>query len=196
MKLSFVVSCFNRPDLLGCCLYSLKGQTLPDFEVLVTDNAVDHRRSRNRAMVLGMNDPRFRYANPRTPGCYHSAEWALPQVTGEFVCFPSDDSYYVPVFAETMLEAAEERRWDLVYCDAVYSRGWFKGVDGGYRAVTVEPKLHHIDKTFFIVRRRSMIEWPNKIPNAPCWSDGYLVEALRNRGVRHGKVDEVLVVHN
>src|SRR5208337_2687043 len=43
---SYIVSAYDRPDHLGCVLYSIKAQTDQSFEVIVTDNGGDERNRR------------------------------------------------------------------------------------------------------------------------------------------------------
>ena len=64
----------------------------------------------------------------------------------------------------------------------------------------VAPQLCCIDKTGFLVRRDAFLAvggFPEKDPRGvPTGCDGKLAEALVAAGVAHGKVQEVLVVHN
>jgi glycosyltransferase involved in cell wall biosynthesis len=191
-KLSFIVSTFNRPAMLPVALHSLAAQTFTDFEVIVTDNSLEQQA--NRELIEGM-DKRFCHIDTSSlPGSspYHSAEYAVKDyATGEFLCFPSDDSYYVPCFAEIMIEAT--KLWDLVYCDMVYDAR-FNG--NCYAAVNVQPIVNCIDKTGFILRRSWFDEFPGKVIDGPCKADGELIEQLLRQGIKHGKVPGLLMVHN
>jgi hypothetical protein len=118
----------------------------------------------------------------------------LAYTTGEFLCFPSDDSYYVPSFGEKMLRAATLNGWDLVYCNTLYDLAKI-GEGQGYGVLNVEPRRYKIDKTCFIVRRRWFEGFPGKTEGS-CEADANLIEQLVVKGISHGKVNEVLVVHN
>lgn len=200
--ITYIVSAFNRPHMLRCCLASLKAQhSNLDAQILVTDNAVDYEcRDEHQAIC---EDMCVEYLHTGAPSCYHSAEMGAQMADKDYLCFPSDDSYYVPAFAHKMLCAASQNNWDLVYCDMVYELNRLQA-DGGYGLLTVEPRWTKIDKTGFILRRSRFKEFPNKgmdglIP-APsvdtCGADGYLIEQLMAEGISHGKVNEILVVHN
>jgi glycosyltransferase involved in cell wall biosynthesis len=198
---SYIVSAYERPDCLTCCLASLKLQTDHNLEVIVADNGTDpviktcHR-------LLAEQDTRFRYVDSskwasKSPGfdCYWSAEEIVERgiATGEYICLPSDDSYYTPVFQEAMLAKARAEDLGLVYCNMLYDRR----IGGKYSVLNVRPVSCGIDKTGFIVRRDCWIGFPNKphtVTSSCC--DGEMIEELVSRGVRHGKVEEVLVVHN
>ena len=122
--------------------------------------------------------------------CYDVADKALPYCSGEFLCFPSDDSYYVPNFAETMERYAETSSLDLVYCDIFYDKR-LNGI--GYSVLNVAPHIGQIDKTGFIVRRSAFHGFP---PHPSDFRDGALIEDLVARGVRHGKVNDIMAVHS
>ena len=176
--------------MLPIALHSLAVQTFTDFEVVVTDNSTAEVQCVNRKLIESL-DARFYHADTshiQPSDCYVAANSAVRECSGDFLCFPSDDSYYVTCFAEVMLAAAERNRWDLVYCNMVYDAR-FNGQC--YAPVNVKPMVNSIDKTGFIVRR-SWFEGFNYSKT----SDGELIESLLNRGIRHGKVPDVLLVHN
>src|ERR1019366_3091887 len=102
-KVTYIVSTYNRPTLLRCCLASLAAQTDADFEVVVADNSPDFNiTSQHQEVVADLRDPRFRHIDTDCVktcigwDCYHSAEYCARIAAGEWLCFPSDDSYYVP----------------------------------------------------------------------------------------------------
>ena len=187
--ISFIVSLFDRQYYLPCLLASLVVQE-PPWEIIVTDASPDPRlQAIHRDTVASFG---ARYL--ATPGldCYSAAEKAIPLATGTWLCFPNDDGYYVPGFAQTMRQAAQEHGWDLVYCDLVYD----PRMAGRYEVLRVEPRSMAIDKTCLMIRRSVMpAEFPGKDVN---WHfcDGWLVEQLVKAGVRHGKAPGVMVVHN
>src|SRR5947207_953079 len=104
--------------MLRCCLASLLAQTVQNFEVIVTDNAasaVDIISNRAICEEWGI-----RYENVQAKTCYHSAEEGAALAKGKYLCFPSDDSYYVPLFQEFMVQEAESRDLQLIYCDMLF----------------------------------------------------------------------------
>ena len=147
--------------MLPVVLHCLAAQTLEDFEVIVTDNSDPEAQAVNRKLIESL-DSRFDHLSTShlpVSDCYWAAEHAVKECSGDFLCFPSDDSYYVPCFAEIMLDAAEKNGWDLVYCNMVYDAR-FNGQH--YAAVNVQPMVNSIDKTGFIVRRGWFEGFPGK----------------------------------
>jgi hypothetical protein len=202
---TYIVSAFDRPRFLRGCLASLQVQTDPDFEVMVACNSPDPGMQLVQRDIVEPFDHRFRFcdtdvmnAGPEgSPAwdCYWSAEWVVGnRAKGEYICLPSDDSYYVPIFQEAMLAKARAENLGLVYCDMLYDRR----MCGKYGVLEVHPIVDFIDKTGFLVRRDAWIGFPakNTIELGPSKCDGEMIEELVRRGVRHGKVEEVLVVHN
>jgi len=200
-RVTYIVSAFNRPERLPCVLWSLKVQTDPDFEVIVADNArTSELQEAHFEIVSSLADPRFRHHNTAfypTPAwdCYWSAEWlfAQGQAKGDWICLPSDDSYYVPVFQEAMLTKARADSLSLVHCDMLYDRR----IGKKYQVFKTAPVPRFIDKTGFLLAREAWIGFPAKPQTpSPSYCDGLMIEELVRRGIRHGHVDEVLCVHN
>ena len=193
VSISYILSAYHRPDELACVLYSLKLQTQSDFEVIVTDNSTDPGiAARNRSVIYDLQDARFHYYNPRTIDCYTSAEWAIPMARGEFLCFPSDDSYYMPLFGEVLLKAARNNNLDLAYCNMIIDPRYF----GMYWMLDVVAQLNCIDKTGFILRKSKFTRFPGALSTRFVDTDGRLISELVRQGIRHGKVKDILVVHN
>lgn len=201
MKLSFIIGAFNRPGRLRTCLASIADQTFTDWEAIVCDNSDDARCVVQQwAECENMRDPRIRYEHigkrsfdPRINirSLYTAAEIGVSMTTGEWLTFPNDDSYFCPWFAERMIQFAEESRLEFAYCDFVQGRP-----DLAHRYFCSEPRGGMIDKTNFIVKREWFPkEWPGKI-EIYGMADGVLVNELVAKGIRHGKLNQTLCVHN
>jgi glycosyltransferase involved in cell wall biosynthesis len=190
--ITFVVSAYDRPLQLLGCLAGLKSQTHPNIEIIVTDNAfkgcINQLQNEAYSSMLGV-----KYINTEAIGCYHSAEIGAEQAQGTFLAFPSDDSLFVPTYAETMLKHAREHDLDLVYSDQLYNGRW-EGEP--YHVMTVRPRLNAIDKTAFILKRDKFIGFPDKGDGGYVAADGLLIERLVASGIRHGYPQGILSVHN
>ena len=184
---SFIVSTYDRPAHLDLLLRSLRLQTCPDFEVLITDNAVGDQVAKNFSAVMAIGDQRFRYFEAKQADCYYSANLGAAHAMGEYLCFPSDDGYYAPRFLELMLTAAPA---DLIYCDCVYD-----GHGASYAPMETAPACGAIDKGGFLIKRDkfSGFEGPPGVERA---ADGWLIEKMVREGINHAKVPGYMWVHN
>jgi len=185
LKVSFIVSAYDRPKHLACVLQSLLLQTEQDFEIMVTDNGKAFTGA-HRATCEDASST-IRYENPMLTDCYTSANWGATQAKGDYLCFPSDDGYYVPRFLETMLRAAPA---DLIFCDCV-----FDGHGRVYAHEVIRPEVDHIDKGGFLIRREVFPGF-NGAPVGPCAADGWMIEQVVKSGASLAKVPGILWVHN
>lgn len=192
-KISFIVSAYDRPAMLRCVLAALQVQTEPDIEIIVADNSPHIALNNEHQYVIHqLNDKRFSYRNPRARFCYEAIEQLAPETRGEWLCFPHDDGYYVPVFAQRMLEAAgQDPDAQLVYCDMLYDERMF----GHYDVLHSEPRLGAIDKGSFIIRRELFLTraWP---PVPDISRDGIFIEELVRDGALMIHAPGVMFVHN
>lgn len=203
---TYIVSTYHRREPLLCCLASLRMQTDRDLEVIVADNSPELiDQNRNWLDVEALCDSRFLHVNSAAAGlglpvwdCYHSAEWVVNQglANGEWLCFPSDDSYYMPVFQETCLTAARANDWQLVFPEMLYDRRG--SAENKYHFLRTAAANCQIDKTGFLLRRDVWIGFPDKPMHqaVPSCSDGAMIDRVVAAGARCGKVDEPLVIHN
>ena len=190
-RLSCIVSTFNRPLELQLMLLSLRLQTEPNIEIVIADNSTEESViERNQAAAK--LDSRIEYCLVQAPTCYVAASRLISSVTGDYLCFPSDDGYYMPGFAKLMVEHAEQNQLGLVYCDMVDDPRMF----GRYCVRDVRPSLGYIDKTCYIVKREEFHGFPQREGDNDWAADWWLVDDLIKRGVRHGKLNQLLVVHN
>jgi GT2 family glycosyltransferase len=203
--ITYIVSAFNRPVMLPVCLWSIKGQSHSDFECIVTDNAEsDALAKQQERMVKGLNDHRFRYVRTanktKVSDCYWSAEWANQHMaSGRWLCFPCDDTYLVPEFAQRMLVAAAKENADYVFVKhIVASPEALGGPDTGYAVWS--QRLHRTAKTSFIVKRRVFDEvggFQGKMDRAGTVNADYFFSSqMVKAGKKIAMVSECLVVHN
>ena len=182
-KCSFIVSTFNRPWHLRCLLASLAIQNERDFEVIITDNNIHISVNALNATVINeLHDSRFRHVKAAKGNCYESANFGASLAQGEYLCFPSDDNYYIPDFLKRMLK----QKTDLIYCDMIHRHQ--------YRTFNVSPRISRIDKGGFLIRRSKFRPFPWK--RSIVTADGMLIEELIKHKISHAKAKGVLWVHN
>jgi hypothetical protein len=186
--ISYIISHYHRPIELKCCLASLALQWDQHHEILVTDSSRDPDCIAECIRIC--EDFGARRINSKAcQHCYESACVGAARAKGKWLCFPCDDSYYVPGFSQIMLQAAEANSWDFVYCDCLYD----PRLGGKYSILDAQPIIGRMDKANFLLRRSLFQGFP---PHEHEWRDGTLAVSLIQRGVRHGKAPGILCVHN
>ena len=199
--ITFVTVAHGMPDSLRTCLSSLIEQTERDIDVIVVDNTqIMEVAVRNKELCL--MDQRIRYEwvadrtnisyqNFRHKHCLYTAtEIGVSLATGDWLCFPNQDSYYVPVFADRILSIATRDSLEFVYCNLVLGTPYQH-----YRPLDCQPCCRAIDKTNFIMKREWFTGFQHKWAHYDI-ADGLMVDDLVARGIQHGKINEYLVVHN
>jgi len=201
-SLTAIVTSFNRPEELKVCLGSLCNQRKSSNRdeslyatIIVTDNTASPL---NHIIENICYDYDVKYVYTNTTDCYTAAEMVIDHVTTDFICFPSDDNYYVPEFAYRMLKYADTYGCDFVYCDMLYDPRYYGSWTGKYTVVDCKPKVNYIDKGGFIIRKQlfeSLGGFPNKPHNPRSAADGQLAELVVKCGAKVGKVQEILFFH-
>jgi GT2 family glycosyltransferase len=205
--ISCVVSTFQNAKKLRCCLAAFALQD-PNVQVTVADNSPDQHGVRWNYAVAKSYDMTYVNTSHIEGHAYGAAnaicgvgEQLLDRdnkpwkdlVLGEWVCFPSDDGYHVPLFSKIVLEtAAAHPKWDFIYWDTLYD----PRRTGKYEVMNVQPTECRIDKTSFMVRTSVFREIGGFPPHANDWRDSALAQKLVNAGVPHGKAEGVLCVHS
>lgn len=94
MRLSVIITTFNRPDLLREAMASVLAQNFKDFELIVVDDASPGNETER--VVLSFTDPRVRYVkNPTNLGSAKSLNIGLRQAQGEYVAILDDDDVWL-----------------------------------------------------------------------------------------------------
>jgi glycosyltransferase involved in cell wall biosynthesis len=97
---SFCMTTRRRPDFLIKTLRSIQKQTVPELEVIVSDNDT---AGSAREVVEGLGDERFRYQlNEADLGMNASFNRSLAKARGEFVVMITDDDPIYPDMLETL----------------------------------------------------------------------------------------------
>jgi len=211
VELTYIVSAFNRPAMLPVALWSIAGQSHQDFECIVADNSDNEDTAgEHRKIVEQINSffsiPKFFYVRThkktKVSDCYWAAEWIVQNIKfakGRWLCFPCDDTYLVPEFAQRMLIEAAKRTADFVYVKHIVCGP--EALGGPETAYAVwDQRLHRTAKTSFIVKRsvfnevggfQGKMDRPGTV-NADYFFSSQMVAAKK----RIACVDQVLLVHN
>lgn len=204
--ISFIVSAMDRTPMLKVALGSIACQSVGVREIIVVDNSRNYgTRQRNRAVAWEYGAHHLECATRGIWDEYTASEEGVRIACGDWLCFPSEDSYYVPEFAKFMLTHADMHGLDMVYCDMLYDPrmyGVYKVAEAPLGNDTAETGLGAtgiVDKTAFLVRRERFFPFPDKaeyVPGQPRRGDVRFIDEAIRRGYKHGRCPGVLVVHN
>jgi hypothetical protein len=197
---SFVLPTYNRPEKLrDVALPSILAQTHPNVEAVVVGDAAGPEIA---AAIEEVGDPRVRYYNRTVRGPYPedpARRWymigsppyndALSLVRGRWIAAMADDDAVRPDFAETLLAAAREGRYENCYGrHRVIYPGGDELVLGSfppkYAEFVTQAAIYHAGLRFFQMSLADPIyEEPND------WS---LCRRMVEAGVRYGMIEAIV----
>lgn len=164
---SVVLPTFNRADLLGRAIDSVRQQTYRTFELLVVD---DGSTDDTAALIAGIADDRLRYLpQSANRGQAAARNEGLRRARGDFISFQDSDDVWMPDRLARLMAAFETAgpRVGVVYSDML--RVWRDGRVTYHRSPTVVRGRMLDDKARFYqmyglgiqatVMRRSCLEW-------------------------------------
>jgi glycosyltransferase involved in cell wall biosynthesis len=103
---SVCIPTYNRPEYLRRAVESCLAQTLPDFEVIITDNSTNDESAK---MAATWKDPRVRYfKNVGNIGAVASSNRAVTLCQAPYIKFLMDDDLIKPRCLELMARAFEQ----------------------------------------------------------------------------------------
>ncbi|MDN4523619.1 glycosyltransferase family 2 protein [Fictibacillus fluitans] len=124
VKVSIILTSYNKPDLVGKSIQSILVQTHTDWELFIMD---DHSNQETLSAILPfLQDSRITYINSnvkdedrhKVTRYAYLINQAYEQLTGDYVCYLTDDTEYLPHRLEKMLAYFQENPGK----DVVYSR--------------------------------------------------------------------------
>lgn len=146
MIVSFGIPTYDSP-FFEQTLRSVLAQTVPDLEVIVSD---DGRRDATRAIVARAADSRVRYVIPDgTPGVPANWNRCLRAASGTYFVLLPDDDLIAPEFAERMVRALEADP------SSAFAQCSFRSVDAELRVLddaVVQPPAE-------VMRGYAALEW-------------------------------------
>jgi hypothetical protein len=201
-RLSIVIVTYQQPEGLDCLLASLNCQTRRNFDVIVIhDGSHDETRMLLARRMAEYDFPcRFIETDRRYDDFGHSLrEIGIGMATGDFLLITNGDNYYCPRFVEFVFEAIDLHDLDIVTWDMVHSHsrpGFWP--HPAYWPFSTCPIKGGIDIGAFLVRTSCAKSVGFRdtafAGDATYFED--LLTAGSGTGVKIGKVEKTLMVHN
>ncbi len=116
---SVIIPCYNAAGYIERCLASMEAQTFRNFEVILVDDcSSDNTIEVIRQVQKNMTIPVTLLENSQNAGPGISRNRGIQQALSEYVCFCDCDDWYDPDFLELMVNASQDMKADMVFCNA------------------------------------------------------------------------------
>src|SRR3989339_1589132 len=103
--ISIGIPTYNRPDGLRRTLTEITGQTYPNLDIIVSDNASSGEDTENIVREFMRNDQRIRYFKQITNlGVHPNFQFVLAQARGEYFMWAADDDWRKANFIEELYQ--------------------------------------------------------------------------------------------
>lgn len=163
---SIIVATYNRPETLPDCLRSILGQTYPNLEIVVVNDAgIDVS-----AIIKSLNAKgTIQYVeHPVNRGLAAARNTGIATAKGKYIAYLDDDDVYYPEHIETLVGALETCDYRVAYTDAY--RGHQRTVDGR-KIVSKRDLPYSYDFDFDHILTRNFIPVPCILHEKSCLED-------------------------
>ena len=118
MKVSVIVTTFNRAHMVTEAIDSILNQTFEDFELIVVDNCSSDD---TEEIIKAYTDERIRYFKHENGGVVAvNRNYGIGQAQGEYIAFCDDDDLWMPEKLEKqMLEFEKDNQLALVCTNGI-----------------------------------------------------------------------------
>jgi glycosyltransferase involved in cell wall biosynthesis len=118
MKVTVIVTTFNRAHMVAETIDSILNQTFDDFELIVVDNCSSDD---TETVIKGYTDERITYFKHENGGVVAvNRNYGIGQARGEYIAFCDDDDLWLPRKLEKqMLEFEKDSQLGLVCTNAI-----------------------------------------------------------------------------
>jgi glycosyltransferase involved in cell wall biosynthesis len=163
---SVIVATYNRPDRLYECLRSILGQTYPNIEIAVVNDAgIDVK-----GIIDSLNEKgTITYIeHPLNRGVAAARNTGIAAANGKYIAYLDDDDIYYPEHVESLVRVLEGSDCRVAYTDA--ARGHQRIIDGR-RTVTKRDVPYSFDFDCDHILIRNFIPTPCILHEKSCLDD-------------------------
>ncbi len=110
---SIVVPVYNMGDSIEKCVESILCQTYRNIEIILVDDG-SKDDSYSHCKILESRDKRVKAFHTENRGSGPARNYGIEQANGEYIYFPDADDYMEKNAIQTMIDATDDGRYDLV----------------------------------------------------------------------------------
>lgn len=178
VRVSVIISTYNRKDLLKRAIKSVLDQSMPDFELLVVD---DCSAQDVHKLVTSFGDPRIKYFKTEQNSGHdgHPKNLGIKNATGDYVSFLDDDDVYRQDALKILTTYAKESDADVIYGDYLIDGkpGW--SLDFSTKNLT---QFNYISMGVTMVKRLAVLAVGGFDEDVPKFKDWNLWIRLQKNG--------------
>lgn len=193
IKISVIVTTYNRPKLLKETLQSILNQTYVDFELIVVDNNSNYDFFK---LIESFNDNRIiAYQNENDGVIAVNRNFGIKKSKGQYIAFCDDDDTWTFDKLESQLKYLKNDKFDLVYSNTklIFENGSTKFTNfTNINSLSKLLKQNHITLSSVIVKK-SLSLFFNENKNFITVEDYELWIRLIQQGLRFKFVEKPLV---
>lgn len=205
LKVTCVLTSFNRPNYVRHALESLRAQTYRNFEVVVVDDSTvfdvrpvveEFKLPKARVVHFDVTPEQRARENRLGINCNRGVEMA----EGDLLCFLCDDDYFFPTWLERAVrffESSAHRDKGACFGRLVYSSSpemVYPGAPQRFPASVITDPYCALDHNQVVHRRfRKPARWPETVEEVGT-TDGQYFRAIARKGWSFYPVDAFAVV--
>lgn len=160
-RISIVIPVYNAEKSLSACIESIQKQTYDQLEILLIDDGSTDS-SNAICKEYADKDHRIRVINKSNGGVSSARNLGIKEATGKYIQFVDSDDYIEAECCQTLVEAMEVHKVDMVICGCVEHRG------EKLNAISYENKVFHamrdMEEDFGKLYRMNLLNIPwNKL---------------------------------
>jgi len=121
-QITVTMPAYNRADLIGRAIDSVRAQTMPDWELVIVDDGSTDSTYEIACDYAAVDDRIRVYKNATNSGIATTRNHALSRSNGRFITPLDSDDWYHPERLERMLVAADLHAADLLADDLLLVR--------------------------------------------------------------------------
>lgn len=112
-KISVIIPVYNSEKFLAKCLESVLKQTYQNIEIICVDDGSSDK-SLSIVMELQKKDSRIICFQKKNEGVSYARNFALKNITGDYVLFVDSDDWIEPKTCEVALQTLKQKQVDVV----------------------------------------------------------------------------------